>query len=109
MRIYSSETSQRVGKKVELAGWVDARRDHGKLSFVYLRDRAGLVQLVFNAKDEKLWKIAETLRPEWVIRVEGEVAERPKGMVNPNLDTGRIGVAVRKMEVLAERQTPPLA
>jgi len=107
MRILSSETSGKVGEEVELAGWVDARRDHGKLVFVDLRDRAGIVQLVFNAKDEEIYKQADKLRPEWVIRVKGEVGKRPPGMINKDLETGEVEVVVKELEVLAEAETPP--
>jgi aspartyl-tRNA synthetase len=107
MRILSNEVSKKVGEKVELAGWVDARRDHGKLIFIDLRDRAGIVQLVFNAKQGKVYELANTLRPEWVVRVEGIVGERPAGMINPDLETGKVEIAVEKLEVLAEAETPP--
>lgn len=107
MRIYSTETRKLVDKDVELAGWVNARRDHGKLIFLDLRDKKGLVQLVFDAKNEKLWKAADELRPEWVIRVKGKVTKRPDNMVNDDLETGNVEVAVNKLEVLAESETPP--
>jgi len=107
MRIYSAETTEKVDKEVELAGWVDARRDHGKLIFIDLRDKTGLVQLVFNAKDEKLWKEADKLRPEWVISIKGKVSERPDNMVNDDLETGKVEVSVSNLEVLTKAETPP--
>ena len=107
MRIYSTETLDHIDEKVELAGWVDARRDHGKLIFIDLRDEEGLVQLVFTAKDEKLRKQADELRPEWVISVRGKVAKRPDNMVNPDLETGKVEVSVNGLEILAESKTPP--
>ncbi|MDZ4231421.1 MAG: aspartate--tRNA ligase, partial [Patescibacteria group bacterium] len=107
MRILSSETPGKVGEEVELAGWVDARRDHGKLIFVDLRDRGGTVQLVFNAKNEEIYKVADTLRPEWVIGIKGKVGERPEGMRNPDLATGNVEISVGELEVLAEAETPP--
>lgn len=107
MRIYSAETANKVGEEVELAGWVDARRDHGKLIFIDLRDRGGIVQLVFNAKDENLWKIAEELRPEWVIRITGEVKARPENMVNTDIETGKVEVAVKDLEIITRAETPP--
>ena len=107
MRILSNEVSQKAGEKVELAGWVDARRDHGKLIFIDLRDRMGIVQVVFNAKNENVYKLAESLRPEWVVRIRGKVGERPEGMRNPDLHTGNVEVAGEKLEILAEAETPP--
>ena len=119
MRILSNEIIAKVGEEVELAGWVDARRDHGKLIFIDLRDRGGLVQLVFSphqskhgagqaAKDSDVWKIAETLRPEWVIQVKGKVAKRPADMVNAEIKTGKLEVRVDELQILAESETPPI-
>jgi len=118
MRIYSTDTVEKVDEEIELAGWVDARRDHGKLIFIDLRDKSGIVQLVFsaeggsasggNAQQEKnLWKIAEELRPEWVIRVKGKVSKRPENMVNAEIETGRVEVAVENLEVITKAETPP--
>jgi aspartyl-tRNA synthetase len=106
-RIYTSETLDKVGQKVKLSGWVDTRRDHGKIIFIDLRDREGLVQLVFLAGNKELWQEAEKLRSEWVISIEGQVNERPKNMQNPDLTTGKIEVLVEKMEILSEAKTPP--
>ncbi|MEX2033324.1 MAG: amino acid--tRNA ligase-related protein, partial [Candidatus Colwellbacteria bacterium] len=107
MRILSSEAVKQIGQEVELYGWVETRRDHGKIIFIDLRDRKGVVQLVFSAKDEELRKQADKLRPEWVIRVEGTVAKRPADMINPDLETGELEVQVSELQVLAEAETPP--
>ncbi|MBI2506609.1 MAG: aspartate--tRNA ligase [Candidatus Colwellbacteria bacterium] len=106
MRILSSEVLRRIDQEVELAGWVDARRDHGKLIFIDLRDRKGIVQLVFSAKDEELRKQADRLRPEWVIQAKGTVAKRPADMVNAELETGELEVQVSELQILAEAETP---
>lgn len=91
-----------------LAGWVDARRDHGKLIFIDLRDRTGIAQVVFNAeKNSRLHVQANRLRPEWVIRVEGVVQKRPETMKNQNLATGEIEIAVENLAVLSESETSP--
>ncbi len=108
MRVLSSEAVGKTGEEVELAGWVDARRDHGKLIFFDLRDRQGIVQLVFGPTDEKLYKLADSLRPEWVIEVKGEVAKRPSGMENPDIPTGSIELKVKDLAILAEAETPPI-
>lgn len=107
MRILSKNTPQKVGEEVTLAGWVDARRDHGKLIFIDLRDRAGLTQVVFNAKNESLWAEADKLRPEWVVELKGEVKERPDKMKNADLETGGIEVQATEIKILAEAKTPP--
>lgn len=92
---------------MELSGWVDARRDHGKLIFIDLRDRTGIVQVVFNAKNENVYKLAGSLRPEWVVMIRGKVGERPEGMRNPDLHTGNVEIAGEELEILAEAETPP--
>ena len=88
-------------------GWVATRRDHGKLIFIDLRDRWGIVQIVFGPKDESLFKLVEKLRPEWVVKIEGTVKERPKGMENSEIPTGNIEIVASKLEILAEAKTPP--
>ena len=102
-----NETKDKIGETVELFGWVNVRRDHGKIVFIDLRDRSGIVQLVFTPQSEELYKIAETLRPEWVISVKGEVASRPKGMENEEIETGKIEIKVREIKVLSESETTP--
>ncbi len=97
-----------VGQTVTLAGWVHRRRDHGGLIFFDLRDRSGLVQVVFNADiSEPAHTLAETVRPEYVIQVRGVVAARPEGLVNPNLATGEIEVEVHDLTILNASKTPP--
>ena len=82
-----------AGKKVTLAGWVHAYRDHGNLIFLDLRDRDGLTQLVFNSDSHPdLHKLAKTIRCEWVCGIEGTVSER--GEENPKLPTGQIEVSI---------------
>lgn len=97
-----------VGKKVNLAGWVHSYRDHGNLVFVDLRDRDGLVQLVFDPDTQpEAHKLARGLRCEWVIAVTGLVRPRSEGMANPKLATGEIEVIIEKIEVLNSSITPP--
>jgi len=100
--------SDAIGKEVSLAGWVNRRRDHGGLTFIDLRDRSGIVQVVANPEVEpEAHAIADQVRNEWVIRVTGVVRERPDGMENPDLPTGSIEVEVKSIQVLNEAQTPP--
>jgi aspartyl-tRNA synthetase len=98
----------RVGEHVRLAGWVHRRRDHGGLVFIDLRDRSGLVQLVFHPETApEAHALAQRLRSEHVLTVAGEVVRREEGNVNPRLRTGEIEVAVAEAELLAESETPP--
>lgn len=99
---------EHAGKKVSLAGWVDRRRDHGELIFLDLRDRSGVTQIVFNPLVSKqCHQTAEQVRNEYVLRVVGEVALRPKGTENPKLPSGDIEVIVREAEILNTSKTPP--
>lgn len=94
-------------KKVCLAGWVNRIRHHGSLIFVDLRDRTGVIQLVFNpAISKEIYEKADNLGIEWVIVVEGIVRERPEGMKNPKIKTGDIEIEVHKIEI--ENQSKPL-
>ncbi|MCO6451726.1 MAG: aspartate--tRNA ligase [Caldilineales bacterium] len=97
-----------VGKEVTLAGWVHRRRDHGGLIFIDLRDRSGLVQVVFNVDvSEQAHREAAELRTEYVVQVHGKVAARPEGLINPNLDTGEIEVYVDQLRILNPSRTTP--
>ena len=96
------------GNHRTVAGWVNNRRDHGGLIFIDLRDRAGVVQLVFHPENgAELFAAAERLRGEYVISVAGAVVLREEGNVNPDLTTGEIEIQVKQMTVLAESATPP--
>ncbi|OQY05584.1 MAG: aspartate--tRNA ligase [Planctomycetales bacterium 4572_13] len=93
---------------VILSGWVNSYRDHGNLVFIDLRDRNGLVQLVFDPEaDTECHKTARDLRCEWVIAAKGVVRPRGEGLENPRLDTGQIEVLVTELEVLNTAKTPP--
>lgn len=99
-----------VGEKVTLKGWVSKRRDLGGVIFVDLRDRSGIVQIVFNPDiSAESLAIAEKIRNEYVIDVEGTVVERDAATINPNIATGKIEVKVEKITILNESKTPPFA
>ena len=97
-----------VGNRVTLAGWVNRRRDHGGLIFIDLRDRSGLVQVVFNPElSPEPYRVADQVRSEWVLRVAGEVSRRPPEAENPHLPTGSVEVIAEEAEVLNTCPTPP--
>jgi aspartyl-tRNA synthetase len=97
-----------AGETVTLAGWVHRRRDHGGVTFIDLRDRYGIVQIVANPENSpQAHQAATDVRAEWVIQVTGTVRRRPEGMENPNLATGEIEVDVEELNVLNPAKQPP--
>lgn len=101
-------TEQQIGEKVVLKGWVQRRRDLGGLIFIDLRDRAGIVQVVFNtAVSEEAFKLAEKVRNEYVLEVEGKVIARSENTVNPNLKTGKIEIQADRLAIINNAKTPP--
>ena len=100
--------ASRVGEQVRVAGWVHRRRDHGGLVFIDLRDRSGILQLVFHPETApEAHALAQRLRSEHVISVAGEIVRREEGNVNPRLRTGEIELSVADAQTLAESETPP--
>jgi aspartyl-tRNA synthetase len=98
----------RVGERVRVAGWVHRRRDHGGLVFIDLRDRSGILQLVFHPETAPAaHALAQRLRSEHVVSATGEVVRREEGNVNPKLRTGEIELSVTEADTLAESDTPP--
>src|SRR3989344_5125321 len=97
------------GSAVTLCGWVHRRRDHGGLIFIDLRDRYGFTQVVFDPEDcdKSIFAIAETVRSEWVLKVQGTVRPRIEGAVREDHPTGAIEVIVENIDVLGESKTPP--
>ncbi len=102
------QTKDMTGQTVTLYGWVANRRDHGKLVFVDLRDRSGVIQVVFGPFTPDCYEQAQKLRNEWVVRITGKVKERPEKMINPDIPTGRVEFEPQQLEVLNESATPPL-
>ena len=98
---------EHLNETVALCGWVHRRRDHGGVIFIDLRDREGLVQVVFDPDSADTFAIAESVRSEYVLRVEGTVRDRLEGTINPNMKTGEVEVLVSHIEVLNESETPP--
>ncbi len=96
-----------TGQEVTVAGWVHRRRDHGGVIFVDLRDREGLLQIVFDPDSPKVFAEAERLRNEYVVRVRGAVRPRPAGTANVNLASGQVEVLAKEVELLNRSEPPP--
>jgi len=109
-RIFINETIKHIDEKVRLCGWVDSRRDHGKIIFIDLRDKTGLAQIVFSDKlESEMYKLSESLRPEWVIEVIGTVKQRPETMKNEKIETGGIEIKAEKLNVYNKAETLPFS
>ena len=89
-----------IGKEIILCGWVDTRRDHGKLIFVDIRDRYGITQIVFLPKPKELSELAKKLKNESVVRVKGQINARPQGTVNENIPTGKVELLAQELEII---------
>jgi aspartyl-tRNA synthetase len=96
-----------IGEEISVAGWVHRRRDHGGVIFVDLRDREGLLQVVFDPDTPDIFAEAERIRGEYVLAVKGKVRPRPEGTVNPNMATGKVEVPARELTTLSDSETPP--
>ena len=107
-RILVVKTSDEVGKNITVAGWVHSRRDHGGLIFIDLRDHTGLVQLVINPDKAEAFRLAESLRDEFVIRASGVVMKRGEGLKNPNIASGNVEIVVENLEILNRAETLPI-
>lgn len=99
--------SSDIGSEVTVCGWVMRRRDHGGVIFIDLRDREGLLQIVFDPDFKEPFEQAERVRGEYVLQATGTVRERPEGTINPDLPTGQVEVLVNKLTVLNVAETPP--
>src|ERR1700724_1405580 len=105
---YCGQVDDKVmGQEVPVGGWVHRRRDHGGVIFVDLRDREGLLQIVFDPDAAAMFKEAERLRSEFVIKVKGRVRERPAGTINPNLASGRVELLAQELELLNRSEPLP--
>lgn len=103
----------KVGEKVKICGWVQTRRDHGKIIFLDILDRSGVIQVVFShatsgsTPDVANANLVGSLRPQDVVCLEGEVSKRPEKLINPNLETGEIEIQAEKIEVLSKAEELP--
>ncbi len=108
MRILTDKLNDFLGKEVEVEGWVNSRRDHGGLIFIDLRDHTGIIQLVVTPETEEAFKLAETVRDEFVLKASGKMREREPELVNPNIPTGKIELVVSKLELLNRSEPLPV-
>lgn len=100
MRILATELEKHLGKTVNVAGWVNSRRDHGGLIFIDLRDHTGIIQLVVTPENADAFKLAESVRDEFVLSATGKMREREKDLINPNIPTGKIELVVDELKLL---------
>jgi aspartyl-tRNA synthetase len=107
-RIYINNLSEHVGKEVKICGWVDGRRDHGKLTFFDLRDKTGKVQMVALPMHKEVYEASKPVRQEWVLEITGNVNQRPEKMVNKNEPNGHLEMEIMGLKVLNQAQTPPI-
>lgn len=108
-RTLAIETGEKIGHIVTLSGWINSRRDHGGLIFIDLRDHTGIIQLVINPEQADAFKLAESLRDEFVLTATGEVKERDDGLKNPNIPTGSFEVVVSNLVLLNKSEPLPVA
>jgi len=107
-RILTKNLNNHIGKEVTLYGWVNGRRDHGKIIFIDIRDRSGLAQVVFIPQNEDAYKIGDDLRDEYVISISGIVNKRPSGMINPKIPSGEVEIEAKSATILSKSKTLPL-
>ncbi len=100
-------TAAHVDQNIEICGWAHRRRDHGGVIFIDVRDREGIVQVVYDPDKPEMFKIAESVRNEFVLQVKGKVRRRPEGTVNPNIPTGEIEILGNELIILNRSETPP--
>ncbi|MDX9893152.1 MAG: aspartate--tRNA ligase [Patescibacteria group bacterium] len=106
-RIAIAEVVEKAGQKVTVSGWVHARRDHGKIIFIDLRDRSGLLQIVFEPKFEQAHTLANNLRSEFVVEIQGKINKRPDNMINDKILTGTVEMTGEDLKILNEAKTSP--
>ncbi len=106
MRILTNELKKHLGKTVTVSGWVNSRRDHGGLIFIDLRDHEGIIQLVVTPENADSFKLAESVRDEFVLSATGTLRERAPELKNPNIETGDIELVVSELVLLNKSETP---
>ncbi len=108
VRTLIAETPTKIGEEVLIKGWIHVRRDHGKLIFLDVRDRSGILQIVvIPSVSESAYQVATELRSEYVVEITGKVAARPERLVNPKIPTGKVELEAHSIRILAEAQPLP--
>ena len=108
MRILANESEKHLGKSIMVEGWVNSRRDHGGLIFIDLRDHTGILQLVITPENADSFKLAESVRDEFVLKATGKMREREPELINPNIKTGKIELVVDQLELLNKSDPLPV-
>jgi len=108
MRTLSRDVTSQVGNEITVKGWVNSRRDHGGLIFIDMRDHTGLVQLNIGSENEAIFRVAESVRDEFVLQASGKVVERDENLKNPNIETGNVEIIVSSLEVLNKSENLPI-
>ena len=108
-RFLVAEAAKHIGEKVKIFGWVNTRRAHGKILFIDLRDISGIMQVVFVPSNKEVYDLAQELRPEWVVEINGQIVKRPEQMINDKIETGKVELSVDSLKVLSKSETLPLS
>ena len=108
MRILANDLHNFLGKQVTVEGWVNSRRDHGGLIFIDLRDHTDIIQLVVTPETKDSFKLAESVRDEYVLKATGKIRERSKDLINPNINTGKIELVVEELTLLNKSEPLPV-
>ena len=108
MRVFTNELNDFLGKEIMVEGWVNSRRDHGGLIFIDLRDNRGIIQLVVTPDTADAFKLAESVRDEFVLKATGKLRERAKDLINPNIPTGKIELVVSELTLLNRSEPLPV-
>ncbi|MBU0547005.1 MAG: aspartate--tRNA(Asn) ligase [Patescibacteria group bacterium] len=106
-RIFNQETINKIGEKIKVAGWINNRRVHGKILFIDLRDMSGIIQVVFNEKNQEPYNAAQELKSEWVVEIIGTIQKRPTGMINSEIKTGEVELQAEDIKILAKSEQLP--
>ncbi len=108
-RFLVKDTAKHIGEKVRVCGWVNTWRAHGKILFIDLRDISGIIQIVFVPSNKEVYDLAQTLRPEWVVEIVGQIVKRPENMINSKIETGQVEMSVESLTVLSQSETLPFS
>src|SRR3990167_4232570 len=108
-RFFISQAAKHIGEKVKVSGGVNVRRAHGKIVFIDLRDKSGVLQCVFVPSNKDAYEAVAEVRPEWVVELVGQILQRPEKMINPQLTTGSVEMGVEQVRVISKAQTLPFA